>query len=259
MSVLAAIGLAVLPPLIMLWIVRRHDVFPEPPGVVWMTFFLGMAIVVPVLVVAVPVMTLSGVVISNPYLLGLVMASLGAGIPEEFFKFVVVRFYSANHRAFNEPMDGIVYGVAASLGFATLENVIYTINFNFSFVVAILRALTAIPMHGMVGAVMGWYVAQWRFRPTSRGCNLLLALVIPMALHSAYDFPMLTLSAMEAKGYAPADLELALLLASLVIPLGVLIGMFVFIVVVTQRMRAAQLRHQAMGGSEGVRLDGTSL
>ena len=26
---------------------------------------------------------------------------------------------------FNEPMDGIVYGVCASLGFATLENIYY--------------------------------------------------------------------------------------------------------------------------------------
>jgi RsiW-degrading membrane proteinase PrsW (M82 family) len=259
MSVLAAIGLAILPPLIMLWIVHRHDVFPEPPGVVWMTFLLGMAIVVPVLVVAVPVMALSGMVIGNPYLLGLVMASLGAGIPEEFFKFLVVRYYAANHRAFNEPMDGIVYGVAASLGFATLENVIYTISFNFSLVVVILRALTAIPMHGMVGAVMGWYIAQWRFRSKGRGWNLLLALVVPMVLHSAYDFPMLTLSAMAAKAYTPADLEMVMLLGALVIPLGVLVGLLVFIVVVTRRMRAAQLRHQAMGGTEGVRLDGTPL
>jgi RsiW-degrading membrane proteinase PrsW (M82 family) len=239
--------------------VRRHDVFPEPPGVVWMTFFLGMVIVVPILIFAVPVMVLSSTLITNPYLLGLVMASLGAGIPEEFFKFLVVRFYAARHKAFNEPMDGLVYGVAASLGFATLENVIYTINFNFSIVVVILRALTAVPMHAMVGAVMGWYVAQWRFRHDGRGRNLFLALFVPMLLHSAYDFPMLTLGAMAGKEYTPSQPELVFLIGSLIIPLGVLVGLFIFVIVVTQRLRAAQLRHQALGGTEGVRLDGTPL
>ena len=28
-------------------------------------------------------------------------------------------------REFNEPLDGVVYGVCASLGFATLENLYY--------------------------------------------------------------------------------------------------------------------------------------
>jgi RsiW-degrading membrane proteinase PrsW (M82 family) len=259
MNIAAAIALALLPPLIMLWIVRRRDVFPEPAGVVWMTYVLGMVIVLPILVVAAPVMVVAGITITNPYVLGFIMASLGAGIPEEFFKFLVVRFYAARHPAFNEPMDGMVYGVAASLGFATLENVIYTITFNFSLFVVVMRALTAIPMHGMLGAVMGYYIAQWRFRRTGRGTYLLLALLVPMILHSAYDFPMLTLGAMQGKNYEPTQPEGIALLGSLLIPLGVLIGLFVFVVVVNQRLRASQLRHAALGGEEGKRLDGTPL
>ena len=33
-----------------------------------------------------------------------------------------------NDVAFNEPMDGIVYAVMISLGFATVENIAYVLN-----------------------------------------------------------------------------------------------------------------------------------
>ena len=58
-------------------------------------------------------------------------------------------------KEFDELMDGIVYGAVASLGFATLENIMYCIDGGLS-VVAI-RALTAVPAHASFGAIMGYY------------------------------------------------------------------------------------------------------
>ena len=38
-------------------------------------------------------------------------------------RFYTDQTYILREKEFNEPMDGIVYGVTASLGFATLENI----------------------------------------------------------------------------------------------------------------------------------------
>ena len=84
-------------------------------------------------------------------------------IPEETFKYLVLTRYSARHRAFDEPMDGIVYGAVASLGFAALENLLYVGSGDLGTAVA--RAATAVPGHAFTGAIMGYYVGQARFGP----------------------------------------------------------------------------------------------
>ncbi len=49
---------------------------------------------------------------------------LSGGI-EEFLKWLFLYHLIFRHEAFDEPYDGIVYAVAVSLGYATLENIIY--------------------------------------------------------------------------------------------------------------------------------------
>ena len=44
---------------------------------------------------------------------------------EELLKFIILYFVVLRRDEFNEPMDGIVYGVTVSLGFATFENYDY--------------------------------------------------------------------------------------------------------------------------------------
>ena len=50
---------------------------------------------------------------------------LSAGPVEESLKLMVLYFFVYKMKDFNEPIDGIVYGITASLGFATLENLYY--------------------------------------------------------------------------------------------------------------------------------------
>ena len=44
---------AILPSIILIWYFRRQDRFPEPIGIMMMTFFLGVLSVIPILVIAV--------------------------------------------------------------------------------------------------------------------------------------------------------------------------------------------------------------
>jgi RsiW-degrading membrane proteinase PrsW (M82 family) len=183
---------AVAPSLILLWIFHKQDRFPEPPAVVWKTFGLGVLTVFPVLLFAVPAVLILGAVSGKQaYLIGGGTAFFGAAIPEEICKFLVVYFYSRRHSQFDEPMDGLVYGAAASLGFATFENVIYVLGGGIG--VAIARAFTAVPMHATMGAIMGYYVGAAHFDPQRKARYLFLALAAPIMLHGLYDFPLLTL------------------------------------------------------------------
>ena len=68
---------------------------------------------------------------------------------------------------FNERMDGLVYGICVSLGFATLENIDYVYWQNIqdftSHEIAILRSFSAIPAHGAFGLIMGYFFMKYSF------------------------------------------------------------------------------------------------
>jgi protease PrsW len=188
---------AVVPSLLLLWYFHNRDVYPEPPRVLWTTFSLGIMSIVPTLLFAYPILYALEIHSHNqsPYLFGFAKAFATAAMPEEFFKLVVLWFYCAKHEAFDEPMDGIVYGVAVSLGFATFENVLYIENGGLS--LAISRALTAVPGHAFLGAIMGYFIGQARFRPTEERRLCLLAYFVPVLLHGLYDFPLFTLALLD--------------------------------------------------------------
>ena len=186
---------AITPSLLILWFFHARDVYREPARVLWATFGLGVLTIPAVLLAVWPVVAFSGLDrISNPYAAGLADAFITAAIPEELFKFSVLYLYAQRHREFDEPMDGVVYGVAAALGFATLENILYVSSGGVG--VAVMRAVTAVPCHAFAGAIMGYYVGQAKFRPQERGKLLAIALAAPIILHGLYDFPLLTLKNM---------------------------------------------------------------
>jgi len=105
---------------------------------------------------------------------------------EEFCKYIMLRFYAFKQKEFNEPYDGIVYGVMISLGFAALENVLYVADGGVP--VAIVRMFTAVPAHASFGIIMGYYMGlawqakqdAWRYK--------IRALLSSVILHGIYDF-----------------------------------------------------------------------
>ena len=189
---------AVVPALLLMWYFHARDAYPEPPRVVWQTFGLGVLSIVPAVLASIAIeaaVEAAFGAFTNAYAAGLATAFLGAAIPEDLAKFCVLYFFCLRHSAFDEPMDGLVYGVAASMGFAALENVLYV--WEGGFFLAVMRAFTAVPQHAMHGAIMGYFLGLYRFLPARRGFFLTLALALPIAFHGAYDFPLLS------AGYLP--------------------------------------------------------
>ena len=87
---------------------------------------------------------------------------------------------------FNEPTDGIVYGVCASLGFATLENIyyVYALSDYFettSLSLAIARAFSAVPAHAAFGALMGYFFMKYSF--IAKKDNLFFSIIITSGSH----------------------------------------------------------------------------
>lgn len=227
---------AIVPALLLLFYFQSRDIYPEPPRVIWATFFLTILTIPLILLVAMPIGSALPGMLRDPYSLGLAEAFLCAAIPEEFFKFLVVWGYASRHREFNEPMDGIVYGVAASLGFATLENILYVGDGGLG--VALMRAFTAVPGHAFTGAVMGYFVGRARFSTTEKGSLFGLALLVPIALHGLYDFPLLVMKVIKKS--APASQAPPLALGLVLLTIATLIYEGRLAIRLARRLRAEQ-------------------
>ena len=62
---------------------------------------------------------------------------------------------------FDEHYDGIVYGAAVSLGFATVENILYL--FANGLESALGRAILPVSSHALFGVIMGYYLGKQSF------------------------------------------------------------------------------------------------
>lgn len=98
-------------------------------------------------------------------ILGSVSAAFfGAAIPEEIAKFIMLWLLLRKNRYFDEKMDGIVYAVCVSLGFAALENIMYLYSNEETYLpVGIARAIFAVPGHFYFGILMGYYCLLAKF------------------------------------------------------------------------------------------------
>ena len=200
---------------ILSWLYCR-DRLREPTKVVAITFGLGALTVVPAFVIELIVSRI-GQSLGLAHESGMqtvvhagFMAFAVAALVEELLKFAVLRGYSARHDAFDEPMDGIVYGAAASLGFACAENIVYVVvptalggqAFGTSMGTAVLRALTAVPAHATFGVIMGACIGIARFAPARRGFWTLCGISAAIAAHGLYDFGAMSADVLGRQGDA---------------------------------------------------------
>lgn len=110
-----------------------------------------------------------------------------SGVVEEFFKWFILMIAIFHHIEFDDPYDGILYGVSISLGFATVENILYMLSFGVD--TAFMRALMPVSSHALFGVVMGYYFGRAKFLKKDLSIRFrLLALFIPMILHIVYNF-----------------------------------------------------------------------
>ena len=99
------------------------DKFKEPRSEIIKVFIYGILITIPAYFLNT---FLSNFFYENTRVgEGLISSFLTAAPIEEGLKLFVLYYFVYKMKDFNEPVDGIVYGVTVSLGFATLENIYY--------------------------------------------------------------------------------------------------------------------------------------
>jgi RsiW-degrading membrane proteinase PrsW (M82 family) len=194
---------AVAPALLILWLVVAAGERPGPPAKVWTAFFLGAASISLLALVRAPFMSVLTAP-ENPWLAQGLHSLFGVALPEETVKILVIAMVSAWRKPFTDPMDTVVYGAAAGLGFAAYENLSYLIQHADMWQsLAVLRSVLTVPFHGALGIIAGAYLAIARsgtalgahrhHRDWARVISYILVLAGPVGLHAAFDFPLLTL------------------------------------------------------------------
>ncbi|MFD2371799.1 glutamic-type intramembrane protease PrsW [Brevibacillus sp. GCM10020057] len=179
---LAMIGAAVAPGIAILsYFYLRDSLEPEPISMVIRSFIFGVLLVIPIMVLQ--------YIMQNEWGFrdGIVAEIFQSAFVEEFFKWMVIYFTVYKHVEFDEPYDGIVYAVAVSLGFATLENLFYLILNGLD--IAFWRALLPVSSHALFAVWMGYYLGLAKF---SRGVRkeriwLWLSVLLPIGLHALYN------------------------------------------------------------------------
>lgn len=202
---------AIAPALLIIFLVYRSDKYDrEPIPLLIRAFFAGIISVALALgfgylyAALFPTKGNDGIIF--------VYAMLGVGFTEELSKFLVLRYMFFNNKAFNEPLDGIIYAVMISMGFATLENIMYV--YEGGMQVALARAFTAVPGHAADAVIMGFYVGAARFCFRKRRIRYLwMGLLAATLTHGLYDFFLMQESMPEIMGLALVILGISVFLS----------------------------------------------
>ncbi|AIC94633.1 MULTISPECIES: glutamic-type intramembrane protease PrsW [Shouchella] len=143
-------------------------------------FIIGALLVLPISVIQFALTEEE--MITEPF----VKAFLLYGLIEEGLKWLMLFIFAYQHGQLRQPLDGIVFGVALSLGFATVENSLYMIAYGFDHVLP--RTLLPTTAHAVYGIVMGYYIGRAKYHRSKRLLFLGFAAVLPMILHGSYDY-----------------------------------------------------------------------
>ncbi|MCM3358824.1 MULTISPECIES: glutamic-type intramembrane protease PrsW [unclassified Psychrobacillus] len=167
----------------------RREIAEEPSRLLLHTFIYGAILTFPIMFIQ-HVLNEEHLFTSLFFRNVLVTSTL-----EEFFKWLIIIVALYKHVEFDDPYDGILYGASVSLGFATVENILYLLNYGMG--EAFLRALLPVSSHALFGVVMGYYIGRAKFTSIKKiRLELFFALIAPLFLHIIYN-SILTFTGLE--------------------------------------------------------------
>lgn len=180
--------LALIPALILLGYFYRRDPRPEPRRTLARAFLWGIGATVPALLIELLFSSLSPSGL-HPLLSAALRAFLIAALVEEGCKMAMINKFIYPLPEFDEINDGVIYTMAAGLGFAFFENILYSMNSSHPWSLLIMRGVTAVPLHGLTSGLMGYYIGKSKFdQKDHRHIGLSWAILY----HGLYNFFLFT-------------------------------------------------------------------
>ena len=123
------------------------------------------------------------------------VAFWGAALPEEAAKLFMLWLLVRKNKYFDERIDGIVYAVAISMGFAAFENVLYLVdNYEEWLSVGLSRAVLSVPGHYAFAVLMGYYYSKIHFGISNSVKDKAMILLAPVIVHTIFDWILFTIS-----------------------------------------------------------------
>lgn len=162
------------------------DRYSEPILLIIRTFILGALLVFPIMFIQYALDTEN--LTNNNF----IQSFLFVAFLEEFAKWFLFLFAIYHHDEFDDHYDGIVYAVSISLGFASLENILYLLTNGIEY--AFLRAFFPVSSHALFGIIMGYYLGRAKLTDHHTNWNRAFALFIPIVLHGIYNYILLGFS-----------------------------------------------------------------
>jgi RsiW-degrading membrane proteinase PrsW (M82 family) len=179
---------AALPSLILIiWFYRLDHKRPEPVGLVGKTVLLGFLATIPAIFIEMIVDLPAGYLPRLPAIAW--TAFVTAALVEEGIKYFILKRWVFRQSAFDEIMDGIVYAVCLSLGFAFAENLMYGLGDGMALV---LRAFTAVPLHATATGIMGYWFGMAKRNPDLAVPMMRRGFIAAVLVHGLYDFFLFT-------------------------------------------------------------------
>lgn len=171
-----------------LYLSDRYD--REPFKILVLTYVLGALSVIPIIIVEEFLLRIN-VFFRTELLYAFYTSFIVAGLTEEYFKRLIVLQVPYKTKYFDERLDGIIYSVFASMGFATVENIVYVV---FRYAnnphVGLYRGIFSVPAHAVFAITMGYYLSLAKFNTDEhdKRVNLRRSLYMPILLHGGFNF-----------------------------------------------------------------------
>jgi RsiW-degrading membrane proteinase PrsW (M82 family) len=188
------IAAPLIPSLVWLFFFLREDMNPEPRRLVIYTFTAGALVSILILALQVLIQHIAFAVqgTTDTTLFTITLLAL----IEEVLKFGAAYWAVSREPAFDEPIDAMIYTIAAALGFATVENFFVAVNSVGSFAAAALpdaaetlalRFAGATFLHALAAGIMGY---AWAKTFTSARVWTIIAVGIAgaTAVHAAFNY-----------------------------------------------------------------------
>ena len=189
LTITLLLTMAIGPALFWLIFFYRKDKYATQP-LSWIVkiFLLGALIIIPVFICE----SIAGILISE-----FAVAVIVAPIVEECGKYFVVTRYVYTTSEFNEPVDGIMYAVAAALGFATIENILYIFSIPLTelptlFSVVVARAVLSVPGHALFSSIWGHSLGIAKFGLPRDAPKIITGLAVAIMFHGLFNFLLMS-------------------------------------------------------------------
>ncbi|MEX2090542.1 MAG: PrsW family glutamic-type intramembrane protease [Candidatus Paceibacterota bacterium] len=189
------IGLGVIPSLVWFSFFLRNDSsHPEPKYLLAQTFLMGIIVSPVVLLFQIGFVYVGAFFMSTAPEIVQISSFyyIWAAFAEELLKFGAIWFLVLRNPAFDEPVDAMMYMIAAGLGFAAIENILVlfrTIDTGLYQAMSVwaLRFIGSTLLHALASAIVGYFLAMSWFFSNHKKKLIIIGLVLATIFHFTFN------------------------------------------------------------------------